>query len=268
MKEALRERALSLGFDAAGFARLSDLGDHTAAYREWVTSGRNAWMGSFARSAEQRGAPAARNPWARTVLMVAVSYNPPVPSPLPGSPRFGVSRYAWGPDYHGWIGPRLDRLAAWVQAQGLGRIFTFCDRSAVPEKPLAALAGLGHLGRHTLLITPRFGSWVFLGGLFLEADLPPDAPLPRRCPPSCTACRSACPTRALDEAGLDARRCLSYWSTHAGREVPPEVAPHLERARYGCDLCQQACPLNARAAFATNPSLAPSATRNAGILKG
>ncbi len=249
LKEALRDEGRSLGFDAVGFTRLDLLEDHTARLKAWVRGGRHATLGYLAHTARSRGNPAdyAGYAWVRSVLVAVHAYRAPEtrpPAALP-CPR-PVARYAEGPDYHAWMLERLRCLAvrAEVRAQRPLRSHAFCDTTALPEKRLAAAAGLGHLGRNSLLLTPRWGSWVVLGGLLLDLELPPDAASSAACPPGCRRCVEACPTAALDEHGLDARRCLSFWTTGTTRPAPPEVAARLNGRRFGCDACQEACPLS------------------------
>jgi len=257
LKEDLRDLALSLGFDAVGFTRLDLLEDHTERTRDWVRSGAHARLGYLAHTLRSRGFPAAYEgyAWCRSVLVATHAYlqpdtRPPAdllgPSGVEGPHPAPVSRHARGLDYHAWFGARLAALQVHLELR-VGRpvrSHAFCDTSALPEKRLAVAAGLGRQGRHTLLITPRHGSWVTLGGLLLDLDLPPDPPSYDRCPPDCRRCVQACPTGALFERGLDARRCLSYWTIAAKEPVPPEIEAKLRGRVYGCDACQEACPEN------------------------
>ena len=249
LRESLRDDALGLGFDAVGFTRLDLLDDQTARLKAWVRDGRHATLGYLAHTARSRGNPAGYvgYAWCRSVLVAAHAYRRPdarPPADMP-QPRV-VARYADGLDYHAWMTSRLQALAVRVELL-LGRparVHPFCDTSALPEKRLAAAAGLGHLGRNTLLLTPRWGSWVVLGGLLLDVDLPPDPASRAVCPPGCRRCVDACPTAALDGGGLDARRCLSFWTTGTTRPAPPDIAARLEGRRFGCDTCQEVCPLS------------------------
>ena len=235
-------------------------------------------MGYLAHTYKSRGWPPFVYDWVRGVVVVGVSTNAPVPtserSDLSG--RAWVARYALGRDYHDWMNERLEQLTAQARQilPGVQRIRSFCDTSSLPEKRLAVAAGLGRMGRNTLLIHPIYGSWIALGGLLLDRELPPD-PSPRgRCPSGCRACIDACPTGALDGQSIDARRCLSFWTTNTDRPPPddPSLREALRSCLFGCDLCQEACPDNQHAAFATqaafrhrnerfSPSLAPLAKR-------
>jgi epoxyqueuosine reductase len=247
LKETLRELALDLGFNAVGFTRLDLLPDHTERLRAWVRSGRVAHLGYLAHTLRSRGRPAGYEgyAWCRSVLVATHAYREPERRPPADEPHPAArSRHARGVDYHAWFGARLASLQVHLELL-LGRptrSHAFCDTSALPEKRLAVAAGLGRQGRHTLLLTPRHGSWVTLGGLLLELDLPPDAASTDACPPGCRRCVDACPTGALDGECLDARRCLSYWTTSAREPAPCEIAAKLEGRVYGCDACQEACP--------------------------
>ncbi len=259
LKEALRDLALDLGFDAVGFTRLDLLTDHTDRMRSWVRAGKVAHLGYLAHTLRSRGWPAGYEgyAWCRSVLVAAHAYRLPdqrppadrlTPSGVEGPSPAPISRHARGVDYHAWFDARLASLQVRLELL-LGRptrSHAFCDTSALPEKRLAVAAGLGRQGRHTLLITPRHGSWVTLGGLLLELDLPPDPASTEACPPGCRRCVDACPTAALDGESLDARRCLSYWTTSAKEPLPDEVAAKLEGRVHGCDTCQEACPDNLR----------------------
>ena len=217
-------------------------------------------MGYLAHTYKSRGWPPFVYDWARSVVVVGVSTNATVPTSdrhdLAG--RAWVARYALGRDYHDWISERLDHLAARARKilPGLGRVGRFCDTSALPEKRLAVAAGLGRMGRNTLLIHPVYGSWIALGGLLFDQELPPDPSSQERCPSGCRACIDACPTGALDGKSIDARRCLSFWTTNTDRPPPedPQLREALRTYLFGCDLCQEACPDNRRAAFANQPA--------------
>jgi len=262
LKETLRDAGLDLGFDAVGFTRLDLLPDHTERLRAWVRSGRVAHLGYLAHTLRSRGAPAGYQgyAWCRSVLVATHAYReaescPPadllVPSGADGPHPAPISRHARGLDYHAWFGTRLAALQVRLELI-LGRptrSHAFCDTSALPEKRLAVAAGLGRQGRHTLLITPRYGSWVTLGGLLLDLDLPPDPATTDACPPGCRRCLDACPTGALDGRGLDARRCLSYWTIAAKGPMPADVAACLSGRVHGCDACQEVCPDNGRSAL-------------------
>lgn len=219
------------------------------AYRAWLERGDHAGMAWMARPdrVARREEPSLILPGVRSVLCVAVNYYPgPPPTPPDDEPRGRVSNYAWGIDYHDWMLPRLEELAAFVRAQvgGEVRYRAYVDTGPVLERAFAAEAGLGFIGKNTCLIHPRLGSWLFLGEVLLEVD-PPEGD----CPPvrggcgTCTRCLDACPTGALAAPyRLDARRCISYLTIEHKGPTPLELRPLLGTWIYGCDVCQQVCP--------------------------
>ena len=196
-------------------------------------------------------------PQARTALVGFFPYARPeaIPGAAPGSLK--LSRYLWGPDYHMILKPRLARVleAAQLRWPGLeGRVCV--DTAPLLERQLAARAGLGWQGKHTLLIAGKEGSWGFLGVLLLSVDLPLDTPHGTEQCGSCTACLEACPTRAIEPFRLDPARCLTTYTIETEAEPPPDIAAALAASRWaaGCDVCQEACPWN-RAPVWGDPAL-------------
>jgi epoxyqueuosine reductase len=178
-----------------------------------------------------------------------------VPGATPDSLK--LSRYLWGPDYHMLLKPRLTRLleAAQLRWPGLeGRVCV--DTAPLLERQLAARAGLGWQGKHTLLIAGKEGSWGFLGVLLLSVALPPDEPFTTEHCGSCNACLDVCPSGALEPFRLDPARCLTTYTIETEAEPPPAVAAALAASRWaaGCDACQEACPWN-RAPLWGDPSM-------------
>ena len=239
---AIKRRARELGFDKVGVARAGALAGEGARLREWLGRGYAGTMGWMERSADKRADPSLHLESARSVVCVALNYY--TPHPHGGAPGTGkVSRYAWGDDYHDVLGEKLRALLAWVRERvpGVeGKIAV--DSSPVMDKAWARRAGLGWIGKHSNLITPEMGSWVFLGELLLSAELEYDEPaVPDQCG-SCTACIDACPTGAIVEPYVvDANRCISY----ATIELRDESLPYDTGGWvYGCDICQDVCPWN------------------------
>jgi epoxyqueuosine reductase len=202
-----------------------------------------AWM---ARDPETRADPRKLFPAARSVVVVAKNYYTPakhINDPATGK----VSRYAWGDDYHEVVGAKLRSLLAWIKEeipQAEGKVCV--DIQPVMDKAWAARAGLGWIGKHTNLITPEYGSWVFIGELLLSIDLEYDNEIVADHCGSCTLCIDACPTDAITEAYvLNANKCISYATIELrNAELPNEVAENLEGWLYGCDICQDVCPWN------------------------
>jgi epoxyqueuosine reductase len=169
-----------------------------------------------------------------------------------------VARYAWGRDYHDVIAPRLEALGTYL-AEACGAVSRgYVDTGPVLERDLAARAGLGWIGKNTMLLRPGLGSWFFIGVLLTTAELLYDEPLPDRCG-SCRACLDACPTDAFAAPYvLDARRCISYLTIEHRGEIDAELGPLMGEWQFGCDLCQSACPWNRKAPVTGEAAFAPS----------
>lgn len=241
LKEAIRQWGRELGFAAVGFAPADPLDD--TAYRAWLGAGHHGAMDYMARNLDKRRYPAALVPATRTVISVRLDYGTPALAE-PGPETAVISRYALGRDYHKVMRNRLQRLAERIEAAtGPFGYRAFADSAPVMEVELAALAGLGWRGKHTLLLS-RTGSWYFLGELYVDLDLPPDAPVTDHCG-HCTACLASCPTGAFTAPYvLDARRCIAYLTIEHPGSIPPDLRPAIGTRIYGCDDCQLACPWN------------------------
>jgi len=204
-----------------------------------------AWM---AQTLARRSNPGALWPDARSVVMLAANYGPGAdPLAATRKPSAGaISVYAGNRDYHDVVKGRLKTLAGWIGAQlGSGvEVKVFVDTAPVMEKPLAAAAGLGWQGKHTNLVSREFGSWLFLGAIFVNVELPHDAPERDHCG-SCRACLDACPTAAFPAPyQLDARRCISYLTIEHPGPIPRALRAPIGNRIYGCDDCLAVCPWN------------------------
>lgn len=255
-EELLKAWASEAGFDRAGVARIGP-SEYGKALGEWLDRGDQAGMAWIERGLEKRLDPGRVLEGARSVLCVALDYHP-----LRGGravtgdlwPR--VARYARGRDYHDLMHERLRRLEARIVEAfpGCGTR-RYVDTGPVLERELAARAGLGSFGKNTNLLHPEAGSWFLLGELFLTLRLEPDAGIADLCG-TCTRCLDACPTGALPEAyRLDSRRCISYWTIEHRGVVPPELREGLGEWVFGCDVCQDVCPVNAEPPGALEPEL-------------
>jgi epoxyqueuosine reductase len=201
-------------------------------------------------------------PGARSALCVALQYHPLYleegerqPEPA-GDLWRRVARYARGRDYHDVMGERLRALEERVRAAFPGcETRRYVDTGPVLERELAARAGMGAVGKNTMLLHPEGGSWFLLGELFLGLDLAPDQPLADLCG-SCTRCLDACPTGALAEPyRLDSNRCISYWTIEHRGPLPSAARRMVGGWVFGCDVCQEVCPWNAGAAGAVHPEM-------------
>jgi epoxyqueuosine reductase len=261
IREAIRERALASGFDAVGFAEAHLDAEARAGLGEYIARGYHGDMGWLAGTAARRGDPQALWPEARTVVVLGVNYAPEDdPLALAQRPDCGVvSVYARGRDYHDTLKRRLKALAHWIEGCWPGALRLFVDTAPVMEKPLAERAGLGWQGKHTNLVSRQFGSWLFLGEIYLSLELEPDAAERDHCG-SCRRCLDVCPTAAFPAPHrLDARRCISYLTIEHKGMIPLELRPLIGNRIYGCDDCLAVCPWNKFARAATEPDFLPRA---------
>jgi epoxyqueuosine reductase len=245
--EKVRELALAAGFDLCGFARAEAV--PASALMPWLEAGMAADMAWMGETAAQRLDPSLLQAGARTAVALACNYyHPDEGRPSP------VARYARGRDYHATMKDRLRALRRGLTAAFPGvRMYGETDTGPVLEKVWAVRAGLGTLGKNACLITERFGSFVVLAVAFLdhEVDAYAAAALPDRCG-SCSLCVTACPTQAiLDGARVDSRLCLSYQTIENRLEAPESLRAAYRGLVFGCDVCQDECPLNASPEVAT-----------------
>ncbi|HXV85235.1 MAG TPA: tRNA epoxyqueuosine(34) reductase QueG [Gemmatimonadales bacterium] len=246
----VKQRALALGFDAAGVADLTP-SRYAQALDRWLDGGMAAGMHYMKRQARRRKHPEEILAGAVRAVMVTKHYL--TPDPPAQACRGRVAKYARGRDYHKAVGKPLELLADYVQALGPpGTIARpYVDAGPVPERELAARAGLGWIGKNTLLIDPARGSLCFLGAVLTSLDLAPDLPFAADRCGSCRKCLEACPTGALiEDRVLDARLCISYWTIEHRGAFPPTVS--TGDWLFGCDACQDVCPWNER--FAAEPT--------------
>ena len=254
LKEAIRQAGRELGFAALGFARADTTGaaEHL---RDWLAAGCHGEMDYMARHAELRADPQLLHAGTVTVISAAVDYLPH--GKIAGDPgQAAISRYAQGRDYHKVMRHRLRRLAEAIGTlAGPFGYRVFSDSAPVMEVHFAQQAGLGWRGKHTLLLSLQ-GSWRFLGEIYCDLPLTPDAPVEDHCG-TCRACIDVCPTRAIMAPyRVDARRCISFLTIELAGPIPEEFRPLLGNRIYGCDDCQICCPWN-RFAQSGDPEFAP-----------
>ncbi|HEX5529320.1 MAG TPA: tRNA epoxyqueuosine(34) reductase QueG [Methylomirabilota bacterium] len=251
---SVKALALELGFDLVAVGP-AEPPEHGAALRRWVEAGHAGTMGYLSRRLEERLDPARVLPGARAAVCVALNYYQGEPEDASWRP---IARYAWGRDYHDVIGPRLERLATHLTEAAGARSRGYVDTGPVLERDLAARAGLGWIGKNTMLLHPTLGSWFFIGVLLTTAALVADAPLADRCG-SCRACLDACPTGAfVAPYVLDARRCISYLTIEHRGEIDPALHRGMAGWQFGCDVCQDVCPWNRKAPTTRHPELRPA----------
>jgi epoxyqueuosine reductase len=244
LKDRVASTARDAGFDDVGFAAARRLEEDIARLRDWIAAGRNGELDWMARNPERRGT---QSEWVRTVIVFAKAY-----APLkwePGERRHAA--YADGHDYHATLRRMLDPVVGLIRAEG-GRAIRFVDTGAVFERAWAREAGLGFIGRNTVLISRAHGPHVNLSAVFTDLVFEPDAPGTGTCG-ECTRCLEACPTRALDEKGLDARRCISYLTIELERPMTDGERAATGEWDFGCDICVDVCPYTVRGLPAIRP---------------
>jgi len=251
-KERIRAEALSLGFSKAGFTTPERIrGDFLL---HWLENGAEAGMAYMRRNIELRLEPEKLFPPVKTIISLAVNY-------FPGELKYAgpkISRYAVGKDYHRVLKKMMKRLFTFIRTlfpDVQARFFV--DSAPVLEREIARRAGIGWIGKNTMLITKEYGSWVFLGEMFISVELPPDSPVQTGYCGTCTACIDACPTGALKPYFLDSRLCLSYITVEHKGEIPEVYKDKNHGWLFGCDICQEVCPWNARVRKTTMEEFLP-----------
>ncbi|GAB6011019.1 tRNA epoxyqueuosine(34) reductase QueG [Viscerimonas tarda] len=240
--EQIKAQALKLGFDACGFCKAEPVGAESESLRKWLDAGYHAGMTYMSNHVEKRCNPAELVEGARSVISLALNYYPARFQPL-SAPQ--IAYYAYGQDYHTVMKDRLQKLYDYIKTlspHASGRYF--CDTAPVLERYWAAKAGIGFVGKNTLLIIPQKGSYFFLGEIIVDIELAYDSPVASSCG-NCRRCMDACPTKALESPYiLNAGNCISYQTIENKAEIDNAIVPLLSNCFYGCDRCQQACPWN------------------------
>ena len=246
MKDAIRQRAQELGFDDCRFTTVAPPAS-AEKFQYWLAQKQNGEMLWLERNAEKRVEPQQVLAGAKSVIVLATSYEISnlkfqIPNPQSGV----VASYARFADYHDILGERLKTLTQFVNELGGAetRSLWHVDTGPVLERDLAQRAGIGFVGKHTNLISRQLGNWIFLAEILTTLELEPDAPEKNHCG-NCTRCLTACPTNAITAPfQLDARKCISYLTIELKGSIPVELRPAIGNRIYGCDDCLAACPWN------------------------
>lgn len=257
----IRRWGTELGFDAVGITGVDLEGDAQHLDR-WLAAERHGTMDYMQRHGSKRSRPAELHPGTQRVISVRMNYVPPglgdAWDTLADGRAAYVSRYALGRDYHKLMRGRLQKLATRIGEEvGEFGYRAFVDSAPVLEKALARNAGLGWIGKHTLLLSRDASSWFFLGELFTDLPLPVDAAASAHCG-TCRKCIDVCPTQAITAPyQLDARRCISYLTIEQKGSIPEDLRAPMGNRIFGCDDCQLVCPWNKFAKLAEEPDFAP-----------
>jgi epoxyqueuosine reductase len=253
-KEQIRQAALECGFELCGIAPAAPAPDFPL-YTAWIEAG---YAGAMRYLTDHRAGvredPRRLLPSSRSIICLGKVYN----SRGPDSTQ--LSRYAWGDDYHDLMREAMTRLVDRLRKEEEFEWKICVDTAPLLERSYGRLAGLGWIGRNTCLINQQLGSWIFLGEILTSLELAPDAPPPDRCG-TCRRCIDACPTEAIVPSAsgftLDSRLCISYLTIELRGDIPEERREGMGGHVFGCDICQDVCPWNRRAAITDEPRFAP-----------
>jgi epoxyqueuosine reductase len=257
LEERIKSKARELGFDLVGIAPAAQADDFDR-LRDWLAQGFAGDMDYLHRHAEAHRHPTSILPEVRSVILVGMNYKPTADQEKDGTGA-RVARYAQGADYHDVLRGRLKQLLAWIQDEAPGcRGRVVVDTAPLLERDFARRAGLGWIGKNTMLLNKRFGSYFFLGALLTDLELQADQPHETSHCGTCTACLEACPTAAfVGPYQLDARRCISYLTIELRGPIPTELRPGMGDWLFGCDVCQEVCPWNYKSPVAAEGAFLP-----------
>jgi epoxyqueuosine reductase len=261
LRRAVEARARLLGFEAVRVTRPDAVPELRTRLPAWLAADHHGEMDWMVERADQRADPATLWPGVRSIVMLGMNYGPEVDprAVLARRDRGAIAAYAQRRDYHEVVKGKLKELGGYLSAKGDVRVKVFVDTAPVMEKPLAAAAGLGWQGKHTVLISRAFGNWLLLGAIYTSAELEPDTPETDHCG-SCRRCLDICPTNAFPAPfQLDARRCIAYLTIEHAGPIPTEFRAAIGNRVFGCDDCLAVCPWNKFAAAAAEGRMAARA---------
>ncbi len=234
--------AASLGFDQCGISKAEFLEEEAPRLENWLQQNYHGKMGYLANHFDKRLDARKLVPDARSVISLAYNYFPE--NTLPEQNNYKIAKYAYGTDYHFVIKDKLKEFMHRLNDK-IGTVHgrAFVDSAPVMERQWAARNGLGWIGKNTMLIHPRKGSFFFLAELIVDLELEEDPPMKDYCG-TCTRCIDACPTDALTPYHMDARRCISYLTIELKEDIPEKFSGKVNDWIFGCDICQDVCPWN------------------------
>lgn len=253
----LKEEAYRLGFSYVGIAKAEKMEEEARRLEQWLNQGMHGEMKYMENHFEKRIDPTKLVEGAKSVVTLLYNYHNPNPQKDPTAPK--ISQYAYGQDYHYVIKAKLRTLLEKMQTE-IGEVNGRCfvDSAPVLERDWAKRSGTGWIGKNTLLIHPKAGSYFFLAELIIDLSLSPDGPMKDYCG-TCTRCIDACPTDAIAEEGywVDGSKCISYFTIELKEAIPMEMKGKFDNWAFGCDICQAVCPWNRFAQRHQEPAFEP-----------
>jgi len=240
----IKEEAKRLGFDGIGIAKAEPMEEEARRLEAWLQQGFHGKMGYMENHFEKRTDPTLLVPGAKSVISLLYNYYTIEQQKDPTAPK--ISKYAYGKDYHYVVKDKLKELLGFISAK-IGTVSGRCfvDSAPVLERDWAKRSGLGWIGKNTLLIHPKKGSYFFLAELIIDLELSTDHPIKDYCG-TCTRCIDACPTEAISPNGyiMDGSKCISYFTIELKESIPASYKGKFENWMFGCDICQEVCPWN------------------------
>lgn len=253
--QLIKDKAIELGFTSCGISKAEFLEEEAPRLEQWLNQGKHGTMRWMENHFDKRLDPTKLVPGAKSVVSFTLNYFP-AEEQNPSAPK--ISKYAYGEDYHFVIKDKLKSLMQFIQ-ENIGEVDgrAFVDSAPVLDRAWAAKSGLGWIGKHSLLLTKKEGSFFFIGELILDLELEPDGPTTDHCG-SCTACLDACPTDAIVQPYVvDSNKCISYLTIELRDAIPTEFKEQMDDWAFGCDICQDVCPWNRFSKPTSEPRFSP-----------
>ncbi len=271
LESRVKDYARELGFDLVGIASPEDFSDHQAVTLERIDAGLMDGLPWYTEARVRRGCDTeGLLKGARSIIAVGMSYYlPDRDATNPNGSAGKIARYSWGDDYHGVMKDRLRALVDGLshRLERTIRARWYVDDGPMLDRAVAQRAGIGWFGKNTNVLTPSHGSWIFLGQVITDLELAPDPPLKKTCG-SCVSCIDACPTGAIVAPYvIDNARCISYLTIENRGPIPRDLRPLMYDWVFGCDICQDVCPVNRKAAPATEPAFTSARFTNVELAK-
>ncbi len=253
----IKDKAFEMGFSFVGMAKAAFMETEAKHLEMWLNQNNHGQMQYMENYFDKRVDPTKLVEGSKSVISLVYNYFPENSQQDPSAPK--IARYAYGKDYHFVVKEKLRNLLEFINAQ-IGEVHGRCfvDSAPVLERDWAKRAGVGWVGKNTLLIHPKQGSYFFLAELIIDLELEYDGPIKDHCG-TCTKCIDACPTDAIAEEGyvLDGSKCISYFTIELKEAIPTDYKDKFENWAFGCDICQEVCPWNRFSKPHSEPAFEP-----------